>query len=336
MRRLPLTVGLLAVAVPAAVGAQKTPTVISLDDGRSIYVSGLRSWTVDMVQDSLARYAPTVSLYSHSCAAVLRYKLHFADAAVMTLSMGRGTPDVVFVDVREPQDSSRVKYRTIPVDTVAPRPEWRAVTQAMSDSPRTFHTAARSFLSGTPHATTDSAAAAIVAFLRERNRPSDFRDALEVLDGSPNYQDRTVAALILSNFPDETATWQALLDGMRESDGPVKSLSAQSLASVSGKSSRAPDWLKLASTIGPMLDGTSLFVLDDLIGILSQRTEIGQEHAVPFLAAGGEMLVSLAANPHPVRSAPARALLVKLAGQDLGSDPADWSAWIAQLPRPAT
>jgi hypothetical protein len=33
--------------------AQKAPVTVSLQDGRQIYVSGLRRWTVDMVQDSL-------------------------------------------------------------------------------------------------------------------------------------------------------------------------------------------------------------------------------------------------------------------------------------------
>ena len=37
-----------------------------------------------MIEDSLAAYSPTDSLTGHACAAILRGKLHFADASVNT------------------------------------------------------------------------------------------------------------------------------------------------------------------------------------------------------------------------------------------------------------
>jgi hypothetical protein len=49
---------------------------------KTIEVVGLEHWTVKMIQDSLDKYSPGDSLQSHACAAILRYKLHFADAAV--------------------------------------------------------------------------------------------------------------------------------------------------------------------------------------------------------------------------------------------------------------
>src|SRR3954471_24095654 len=48
---------------------------------------GLKRWTIPMIQDSLHRYAPNDSLLSHACAAVLREKLKFADAAVVYRTM---------------------------------------------------------------------------------------------------------------------------------------------------------------------------------------------------------------------------------------------------------
>src|SRR4051812_34702076 len=71
--------------VPRARGALSTaiPVIAILEDStKRLEILGLKRWTLAMIQDSLARYAPHDSLLSHACAAILRGKLHFADAAV--------------------------------------------------------------------------------------------------------------------------------------------------------------------------------------------------------------------------------------------------------------
>jgi len=85
--------------------------------GRTVEVIGLRRWTLAMVQDSMAKYAPGESLASHACAAVLRYQLHFAEASAMTfLGMSGDSIERVVVSVVEPQDSARVHHRNLPPD----------------------------------------------------------------------------------------------------------------------------------------------------------------------------------------------------------------------------
>jgi len=170
--------------------AQKRETLLSLADGRKIYVLGLRQWTVGMIQDSLAKYSPTDSLQSHACAAVLRYKLGFADAAAVTLRMGRDQPDIVFVSVREPQDSVRVRYRDMPLDTAAARPEWRAVTDVMGKRPGVFRAGVGVFLSSAGQRgrsfanSADSAQAIGVAtFLLSRSTDADYQQALVLWRG---------------------------------------------------------------------------------------------------------------------------------------------------------
>ena len=330
--RVVVTAGLLA-GVAHLGAAQQSPAVLKLDDGRQIVVSGLRRWTVPMIQDSLARYSPSDSLQSRACAVVLRYKLHFADAAVMTLRMMPGTPDIVFVDVREPQDSARVRYRPMLLDTLNPRPDWRVATAAMSASPGSFRSGVRAFLSQKTPPPADTLATTIARWFETRSSREDYRTALKVLGESPNFADRSVAALIVANYPDEQSTWAALLDAMRESDSPVKDWAVGALRSVAGRNRVAPDWKVLAPSVHAMLDGTSLFVLDGFIGVLSNRAEIGPKMARAFLSGGGEMLVNFSLSPQPFRAAPAHALLVKLNGADLGADAAAWRAWIAQLER---
>src|SRR5207247_10808631 len=70
-----------------------------------VEVVGLRRWTVQMIQDSAAKYAPGQDLASHACAAVLRLKLKFADASVMYYRPDTGSSGgVLIVSVIEPQD----------------------------------------------------------------------------------------------------------------------------------------------------------------------------------------------------------------------------------------
>lgn len=335
MRTLTLVFHAIALlgSAPRTAPAQQPPAVLKLTDGRTIYITGLKRWTVAMIQDSLNRYSPGDSLQSHACAAVLRYKLHFADAAASTLRMEPRARDVIFVDVREPQDSARVRYRAMPLDTTAPRPEWRSATSVIGASPRAFRAGAAAFLAGRIVAPADTAAVAIAAFFQNRSRREDYRTALTVLATSRNFRDRAVAAILVTHFPDEQDTWAALLDAIRESDGLVKEMANQAISTVAERSRMTPDWKALAPAVYAILDGTSLFVLDDLIDILAPRSDIGPTLASAFLAQGGEMLVNFAESPEKSRSAPARQLLTKLHGTDLGADGAAWRAWINTLKR---
>jgi hypothetical protein len=158
-----------------------------------------------------------------------------------------------------------------------------------------------------------------------------LRAALSTLETSPNMRDRSVAAVILSNFAERSEVFPALLRGMLESDGPVKNWSSETLAFVAAKPAVKPNWKTLAPEIRSILDGTSLFILDDVLKLLAGRSDIGPDLAGPFLAGGGEMIVSYLDNPQPIRSGPARAVLTKLRGADLGAEPAAWRSWIETL-----
>ena len=129
----PAGVMMLAMVSTARLEAQSR-VELPMNNGEVVEVIGLRRWTVAMLQDSLARYSPGDSLQSHSCAAVLRYKLHFADAAAMTIRMG-AEPVRHVVIVREPQDSGRVHYRDLAMDTTEGRPEWSRLRSVMLARP---------------------------------------------------------------------------------------------------------------------------------------------------------------------------------------------------------
>ena len=88
--------------------------------GKAVEVLGIERWSLRMIQDSLDKYAPGESLVSHTSAAVLRYKLGFADASSNSYRMSEDTLERVVVAVVEPQDSARVRHGTLPMDSTTP------------------------------------------------------------------------------------------------------------------------------------------------------------------------------------------------------------------------
>ena len=341
-RRRYRCMGLVFAAAVCAVvgetaGAQR-PTLLTLSNGGTVEVLGLRRWTLAMLQDSLAKYAPGDSLQSHACAAVLRYKLGFADAASTTFILREGEPSRVVVSVREPQDSARVRYRVMPFDTVNARAAWRLVTDAIARHPAAFWPAEREYLAPRLHVNAarfespkDSiAGTAIITYLRARTADRDRREALNVLAHAPNIFDRATAALILANFGARDDTWRALSEALRESDGIVKGVAADVLQSLSERSPHSVRWGAAARGIHAMLDGTSLFELSQLIAVLT-RTGVGPADARPFLRGGGEMLLAYLGSANPMLSGTSHRLLVQLRGTDLGTDVGPWRAWIEAL-----
>jgi hypothetical protein len=54
------------------------------------------------------------------------------------------------------------------LDTISPRPEWLTASNVMRESPGSFHAGAMAFLNGRAVPDTDTIAARISAFFRER------------------------------------------------------------------------------------------------------------------------------------------------------------------------
>lgn len=330
-RRLVLACSLFALPAFA-----QSPALLPLPNGAVVEVIGLRRWTVQMIQDSLARYSPGTTLQSHACAAALRYKLGFADAAAVR-HVRNGVVQRVVVTVREPQDSALVRYRPMALDRAAGRTEWQPVSALFLERPRAFHIALRLHTAipgqmDVDHGTGDDsvAAATALAFLRARTSEDDRKAAREALAASPNFAERIAAALILANFADRDDTYWALLDAMRESDGPVKQIASDVLDAVSTTAPREVDWGPAADGIHAMLNGTSVVTLPRLLRILN-RTGVDSAHAKPFLRGGGDMLLAYAASETDMLSRSARALLVQLRGADPGSSHAEWRAWVEGL-----
>lgn len=307
--------------------------------GKRIEVVGLRRWTIPMMQDSLRKYASGVTLDSRACAAALRYKLGFADASASYYGvLPNDSVQSIVLSVIEPQDSALVRFRPTPMDTTRPRSEWAPVVSLVGSKQGALLFAIHETVSrqaGQPApevpARVDTVALATMRrFLAAHQRPRDLRTALTVLRTDPNFRNRTVAAALLVNFLDDDRALNALVDALRESDGPVKAVAAQLLYDFAEQKPRVIDWQAATPSIHAILNGTSV-VVDRQLMDLFVATGAGPKHASAFLEDGGDRLLLYLDARHPWPRQSATALLKALSGVDRGPDAAAWRAWIATL-----
>jgi hypothetical protein len=357
------TLGILLLVAACAKDAPPPPADvqplarIELDSGRTVEIIGLRRWTAEMVRDSLRKYAPDEGLESDATAANLRNLLGFADAAtsIHTVVFDEDEKATITIAVREPGDSARVHYAPQALDSVASRPEWRALTTSvMGDSTgRLVPIVAAAHLDGLSRLVVDStmrgrkfthregyafespadslAAMPILDSIGRRRSPADFDAAVETIATSTSGPDRAAAVLILANFPDRDEAWRSLFKaaiGLEQARDAF--IAQQALVSLSERAPRAVDWSPVAPAIHDVLDGTALATLAPLATALV-ATGVSTAQAVPYLANGGEMLTAYVESDNPDIRDSAHDLLVRLRGQDLGFEPGPWRDWIRTL-----
>jgi hypothetical protein len=301
----------------------------------SVEVVGLRRWTVEMIQDSLARYSPGVSLQDHACAAVLRYRLGFADAASTRFLDGPST--YIVVSVVEPQDSARVRHRILPQDTIPVRREWAEAADVARRWPGFFQVAVLEYAAARPGRQprfppgADSAAVHRVwRFLRNHRGPRDFVHAADAISRDSSLYNRVVAAAILANFTHRDSAWWLLVDALRETEGPVRAIAGTVLASAAWAQPRKVDWGPAEPAIHAILDGTGLFELRNVMNWLPTMGADSRWNA-EFLAGGGEMVLAYLQAEHAPTRESAHQFLVAMRGADLGTEVEPWRAWIASL-----
>jgi hypothetical protein len=334
--RLPAV--LLAAAVAFPVATLRGQAILEVP-GKRIEVVGLRRWTIPMIQDSLRKYAAGVTLESHACAAVLRYKVGFADAAASSYGVLVGdSVESIVISVIEPQDSALVRFRALPMDTTRPRRDWDAMVPLVSTKQGTLMFAldeAVSRQAGQPRPAVPAridtlALMTIRTFLASHRRPGDLRTARSVLATDRNYHDRAVAAALLVNFLADDAALNALVDALRESDGAVKVIASHLLNEFAEHMPRRVDWRAAAPSIHVILNGTSVAVDRQLMDLLV-TTGAGPMYARAFLKGGSARLLEYLGTRHPWPRESARRLLKALSGRDYGDDAVRWRGWIATL-----
>lgn len=315
----------------SALGAQGSV----LENGTlRVELIGLKRWTLTMIQDSLSRYAPSDSLLSHSCAAILRDKLHFADASAEYVEAGGKTQ--VTVTIVEPQDSALIHYRGPFRDSLPDRRAWTPIRVAFEQHNQAFQTAIQRpvfLLEDGALGRLDSVMYVVRpmrALVREQRGPAARRTAMVTLNRDGNMKNRVSAIVVLSQFATSDSTWRALVDALRDPDGPVSATATQVLGLLSHAVPRPVDWTPAVPALRALLDGTNLFAHNQVMETLA-ATRVSPALAPRLLRAGGAIVLAKLSALDPRARSAAHSLLTQLAGRDLGDDPAAWRLWVAAL-----
>lgn len=296
-----------------------------------VEILGLRTWTREMVEDAVAKYAPGISLEDRSCAVLLRDSVGFADAASMRLSM-RDTTWVI-LPVIEPRMKERVQFRTY----VENRPKaelWADIYAILEQHPAamsplqhpTVLLGQADSVLGRP---VSEEALQLRRVLRAHDSARDWDLARSTILSDSNHTNRAAAALVLSNYPERDSTFYLLAEGIRAKD--VGAAAAQMvLSALAEGTQRRVNWAPAREALEALVGGTNLFAYPRVLQALVAtdiRPDLGRHLA---LVNGGLLLDHLGAR-NPLSPPPAHEFLVHVSGQDLGRDPGAWRDWFSTL-----
>jgi hypothetical protein len=319
-------------AAPSVVRAQNV-----LETPRTrVEVLGLKRWTVPMIQDSLARYAPHDSLTSHACAAILRMKLKFPDAAASYFEPDSAGRELIVVAVVEPQDSALVRYRSPAPDSSPDIARYSAAIASFRGYNGDFQGLIQDSAFMVGHSAQRHTDARwtrlepVRRLLSSEHTAAGQRRAIRVLARDRNPYNRVMALVVLSGFPKNNDTWLTLADELRYPDGMVSATASQLITTLARYAPRTIDWSPAVDGISAVMAGTNLFAQLPLIEVLT-RTRISPSLSRPLMRAGAPLLLArLGASPEAGRDR-ARGLLEQLSGQNYGNDLAAWTRWAAAV-----
>ncbi len=332
---------LAGVVLVTPVGAQ-----VAYDSPRGrVEVLGLRTWTLQMLQDSIRRRVPGQTLEDAACMITLRDSLHFADASVAGYSGVPGAAGRRFLVVKviEPQEATRVRWARQPPDTFnVLRPMYATLILPATDSlgrlwqerlfwPLQFYARdsaarAQSLEQGGPSGRED--ANRLSHFLAEHRTDADRHTALIALRRDGFYANRVVAATVLMNFADRDSTWWALAEALRDPNERVRTAASIVLAELPA---RTVDWAPVVPTLRLLLGGTNLPAMEGVFRVLA-RTNVSPSLAKGLLGGDGTWVLDHLRAEYPGGHQAAHALLVQLnGGRDLGSSADVWTHWLAGL-----
>ncbi len=308
--------------------------VLETPDGQIEFI-GLKSWNAKQLYEKLVAISPSEPL----CMAGLA-KLGAAASSVN--GQRQGDRMFTLVIVVEPQFSARIKRRPAPPEEVSAPERWSDVLKPINKNFFDYDPALQ-FYGYYLDGKTDIA-------LREFGKYVDFEPMKKIwtsLGKLNSEKDREIAAWIvmndrdvshriaaisvLANFRQYDSTWWMLMDALRFPDDDFASVAAGSLLEALSRAySREVDWMPAIASIRALLDGTNPIHFLTTVRVLNQ-TRISERFAAPLLFNGGSLLVDFLGASRDQERTPVRQLLVRLAGKDLGSNPAVWTKWIASL-----
>ncbi len=298
--------------------------IYDIDKGKLEFI-GLKKWTPEKIMQVLG-YKSFNEM--HACAADLKYKLGFADAAVIISY----TPDKklhFLVSAVEPQEQARVAF-TEPWASVITPDDWFPMTKQATVEPNQFAEGLRDIFRQLTKIPEDAPPVEPQSWwngLKKLNRESDFKTAVKAATQDRDPTDRMVACAVLTNFPERDETWHTLMAVVRDPDDMTRRNAESILDFMSQAKPRNVDWKPAAAHIRHVLNGTNLFALPAILRVL-EATKVDPALAKALVGnGGGQMLLEYLKVRRTGEPELAHALLKRLSGQDFGRDIEKWTTW---------
>ncbi|HEX2080295.1 MAG TPA: hypothetical protein VHG08_21515 [Longimicrobium sp.] len=316
--------GVILLSVPAAAQQPAPGTTI-------VEILGLQTWTRQMVEDSVAKYQPGISLADHACAVILRDSVGFANAASIRFSFAGTDTTWAILPVVEPGRAAQVRFAAY----AARRPnaqEWADVFAILERDRQAF-----GFLQfpevllgdadsvfGEP---VPAGAIELRRALRRHGTPRDWELARTAILSDSSHANRTLAALVLSNFAERDSTYYLLAEGLRSVDAGA-SAAEMVLSALARGAPRRVDWRPAADALRALFGGTNLFAYTKVLDALA-ATEIDPALGLELARVDPGLLLAHLGARNPLSPPPVHRYLVHVRGQDPGRDPAAWRAWLS-------
>jgi hypothetical protein len=283
-----------------------------------------------MVEDSVAAYVPGISLADAACAVILRDSVGFADAAVTSFSFGGDTVWTV-LSVVEPEMKDRVRFRPYKTNNPAVE-EWADLFEILEEDRRAMNPlqhpevllegADMFFDQAVPTTTIE-----LRRRLRARRTARDWEIARSTILWDSSSTNRTVAALVLSNFSERDSTFYLLAEGLRATDSGA-SAAGMILSALARGVPRAIDWEPAREALEALVGGTNLFGYVNVLGVLV-ATEVDATLGRELALLNPTLLLDHLGARNPYTPGVAHRFLAQIHGSDLGRDRAAWEAWLA-------
>ena len=335
----------LAIAALVAPSSESQAQVAYDSPNGRVEVLGLRRWTLDMLRDSIRRYAPGQELHDAACMVTLRDSLHFAEAYVshFMLTPPGVAPERSFLTIKvvEPEQAARVqwdvRYRN---EFSSLLPDYAPLIQPITDTAGNVwrgrllawlqfaNDSSRERAFGFMPAKARPDGERVFAFLDSHRADSDRQRAMRVLTRDGHWVNRMTAAAILGNFPAHDSTWWALARALRDPHEGVREAAGSVIQRLPA---RAVDWRPAAKDLRLLLGGTNLPEIQSLFDVLA-RTQVSPAMASTLLRDNADWVLDHLVAETPNAGYAAHQLLIRLNnGRDLGRTREAWATWIRTL-----
>ena len=133
---------------------------------------------------------------------------------------------------------------------------------------------------------------------------------------------RSVAALVLSNFGERDSAFHLLAEGLRTTDHGA-SLAGMVLSALARGAPRPVDWRPARAGLEALLGGTNLFAYDEILDVLVE-TEVDPALGRGLARLNPALLLGHLEARNPFTPRAAHRFLVHVHGRDAGRDRAAW------------